>query len=312
MLAVEISGLSARMEQGWIGASVEFKADAVLVQPQPAKISAAAALTIQLAKRPIVTVKQLQSYAGQLNFMAGIVPFMYPFIHPLWAVIYDKGVNTLPAHLRHAKRCKHEFAWLHALLQHKPQAFVREFMWGDRVQEQLWMRISIDASPWGIGGILYDKDWHPTAYFYEKTSAADISRFGIVPGKSEHMPVLEALALLVAVRLWAPRAVGFTYHVRTDNLGSTFVLEKLRSANQSLNKIAAELALDMAEQLYKPMRITHIPGVTNSLPDLLSRLGAPGAKVMELPKSLANAVHVQIVRDASYWKSDIAQLMSCF
>ena len=73
----------------WIGASIEIKVDAVLVQPQPSKITSAAALTIQLAKRPIVTVKQLQSYAGQLNFMAGIVPYIYPFVHPLWAVIYD-------------------------------------------------------------------------------------------------------------------------------------------------------------------------------------------------------------------------------
>ena len=103
----------------------------------------------------------------------------------------------------------------------------------------------------GIGGILYDKDWHPFAFFYEKTSAADFSRFGIVPGKSEHMPVLEAMALLVSVRLGAPRAVDFTYHVGTDNRGSTFILVKLRSANHSWTKFAAELALDMAKQLYK-------------------------------------------------------------
>ena len=73
------------------------------------------------------------------------------------------------------------------------------------------------------------------------------------------MPVLEGLVLVMAVRLWgancgrlhAPGEI-------TDNLGSTFVLAKLRSANRSLIKIAAELALDMAERLYKSMKTTHI------------------------------------------------------
>ena len=68
MLAVAFCGLSTRMKQGavrqrvyWVGASLEIKTAAVLIQPQPKKFAAEAVVTVQLAIGPIVTVTQLQS-----------------------------------------------------------------------------------------------------------------------------------------------------------------------------------------------------------------------------------------------------------
>ena len=161
------------------------------------------------------------------------------------------------------------------------------------------MRISTDASPWGIKGILYDKYWHPFSFFYEKTSAADISRFGIVPGKSEHMPVLVQGATGICA---AGGAKNGWPHVSCGNRQPRAHLHSRETqiGQPVVGQIAAELALDMAEQLYKPMRISHPPGVTNTLPDVLSRLGAPGARVQEWRESMAKATYVQIVRNTSY------------
>jgi hypothetical protein len=100
--------------------------------------------------------------------------------------------------------------------------------------------------------------------------------------------------------------------VRTDNLGSTFVIEKLRSPNTALNKIAAELALDLAAKTYMPVRITHIPGVTNVLPDLLSRIFAPSNPNPGSSKLPASLMHAKLVtpRFEGFWRSDISNMKS--
>ena len=86
-------------------------------------------------------------------------------------------------------------------------------------------------------------------------------------------------------------------HSREAQVGKPFV-DKIRGRTRARH----------GETALQALRITHIPGVTNTLPDVLSRLGAPGARVQELLESMAKATHVQIIRDASCGKSDIAQL----
>ena len=52
-----------------------------------------------------------------------------------------------------------------------------------------------------------------------------------------------------------------------------------------LSQIVAELALEEAERGVKIFSLGHIPGLSNSWPDSLSRLSAPDARV--LPEQLA-------------------------
>jgi hypothetical protein len=165
------------------------------------------------------------------------------------------------------------------------------------------MHISVDASPWGIGGILYDSLWKPVAYFYDAITMVDCQTLSIVVGSPDYMTIVEALALLVAVRLWANESVGMTLAIRTDNAGCAAVISKLRSSNPSLNRIATELALDMIEQDFMPMVIDHIAGVTNIEPDALSRIFQPG-KNYQVPASLMNLIRTDTAcRDRSFWRS---------
>jgi len=153
-----------------------------------------------------------------------------------------------------------------------------------------------------MGGVKWDHQWRPTEYFHTGVSADDQAQLGITIGESAHMPVLEALAILIAVRLWAPEH-EIAYSVRSDALGAIQALANLRSPNPGVNRVAAELALDIVDKQYAPMRITHIPGVSNVFPDYLSRLLQPGV-ANPCPKELATATRVETAkRDLSWWRT---------
>ncbi len=116
------------------------------------------------------------------------------------------------------------------------------------------------------------------------------------------MPILEALAILIAVRLWAShKEVAFS--IRSDALGAIQALANLRSKNAGVNRIAAELALDIIDKQYAPLRIMHIPGVSNVIPDYLSRLLQPEAKSSEI-RELRHAQHRKAPkRDIGWWRT---------
>ena len=65
------------------------------------------------------------------------------------------------------------------------------------------------------------------------------------------------------------------------------------------------MALDIAGAVYKPSLVSHIPGVTNTLADYLSRWHEPG-KDHILPEALKASTQRQApARNASYWHTDV-------
>ena len=95
-------------------------------------------------------------------------------------------------------------------------------------------------------------------------------------------------------------SVGASFEVRSDSMASIQVLFKLASGTEALNLIARELALDCAELSATIELLTHIPGVSNILPDHLSRLAAPNAH--QFPRELHGVPQaVPQTRDKSFW-----------
>ena len=149
---------------------------------------------------------------------------------------------------------------------------------------------------------MWDSDWKPTEYFHTPITPEDIDQLGVSVGDSAHMPVLEALAVLIAVRLWANN-LEIAYSVRSDALGAIQALANLRSKNTGVNRVAAEMALDIIDNQYAPLRLTHIPGVSNVFPDFLSRILQPDAST-EMCSELraARRAHVP-TRDGKWWRT---------
>ena len=167
---------------------------------------------------------------------------------------------------------------------------------------QAWLRMSVDASPWGLGGVKWDEHWRPIEYFHSPITDDDVRLLKVAVGDSAHMPVLEALAVLIAIRIWG-ESREVAYSIRSDAPGAIQALANLRSKNPGVNRVAAELALDIIDKQYAPLRMTHIPGVSNVFPDFLSRLLQPGAKAADV-EPLSGAKQVVLPRrDLSWWRT---------
>ena len=160
--------------------------------------------------------------------------------------------------------------------------------------------ITTDACPFGLGGTFR------VAGKLEEVFAADIppsvlKKFNADRGDSKHTTLWEALALLVACRIWLPKFQGrANVRCRSDSLSLLLSLVKGRAKSSDLSVLAREFALDQAQGLYRLHLLTHIPGITNLEADALSRLWAPVP--LELPESVKNAPRATVIVDESFWK----------
>ena len=121
-------------------------------------------------------------------------------------------------------------------------------------------------------------------------------------GLCEGQLVWEALVLLVALRVWKPR-----WHQRRVSL--TFIGDNTGmrppTGSTALGIISREMGLDLADGVYAPDVIQHVPGISNVQADLLSRRFDPSyAERWSLPPSLANVTQANVPkRDRAFYRS---------
>ena len=97
--------------------------------------------------------------------------------------------------------------------------------------------------------------------------------------------------------------------VRTDNVATLAMVARMQPHSAQLGIVARELALDIAYACYSPDVVEHIPGITNSGADALSRRYAPDA--YPLPAYLHTAKECIVSsRGHGWWKSRPAPLKS--
>ena len=111
--------------------------------------------------------------------------------------------------------------------------------------------------------------------------------------------------MLVALRAWAKywQQERAWLEVTGDNVGVLHLVATMRASGDGPNKIARELALDLADGVFRPRLCEHTPGVCNVLPDTLSRKFQPDT-IFELPSALSSAVEVQVpARTESYYRA---------
>ena len=111
--------------------------------------------------------------------------------------------------------------------------------------------VLVDASPWGLGGVLLTNR-HPVAYFKSPLTMFDEVTMGHSVGASTGQQTWEAFAVLVAVRAWRPCWVQrrVTLSVTTDSAGSSHLLLRLKTKGRGPGIVAREF------RLTRPMRCT--------------------------------------------------------
>ena len=133
-------------------------------------------------------------------FIANIIPIMKPFLGSLWKAIGDiQRTNGAPT--VKTRQFKKDIQWLLAFLRQWVGILSRSFLLGPS-GPVVW-RISTDASPWGIGGILF-KDDVPRFYFADVIQDSDFANFNAMRGVSAFTTLWEALAALVSLIVGLP------------------------------------------------------------------------------------------------------------
>ena len=164
--------------------------------------------------------------------------------------------------------------------------------------------ITWDASPWGMGATLQVAGQF-VQFFAIRIDELDEEVLKTKSGGCEGQQVWEALAGLVALRLWARFWTGqrARLHVRGDNMGALTLFSTLKASSAALSLISREFALDVGTAEYRPDLIQHIPGIVNKITDALSRRYQPGT-TFSLPKLLLKAKPViPVRRDMTWWRS---------
>ena len=111
----------------------------------------------------------------------------------------------------------------------------------------------------------------------------DLVTFRARTGDTAFNTTWEALALLVAVRLWEPTAGAWLVSVRSDSLSTLLSVSNQKATAPGLRIISRELALLTAESGLTLVGLTHVPGMANEWADALSRLHAPDPKGVPAP-----------------------------
>ena len=203
-----------------------------------------------------ITLRQLQSLAGRLQFAAICVRPGRVFINRL----YDKV-----AEMEKLDKKKVEI----------DQELIQDIKWWGRYMEtyngvsMMWMEqisdcnaiIATDASMTGMGGICKDQFFH-------------LRIPKMFRRKGEIIADFEILAILVALRLWAKSLSGIRFVLDCDNQTVVGVLNGKRSKNRFLQACLREVTECLAKNQCE-MVVQYINTKKNTIPDLLSRWDEP-------------------------------------
>ena len=230
----------------------------------------------------VVSVRELRKLTGKANYIASLIITWRPFLADLWGALAKHDGQAKKRKRQRipntiwVKQIKSALKWIHLFLTTEYDAMSRSYCLLDHMSADELLIISTDASPWGLGGTL-TLAGIVVAAFCSKLSSHDTRRYQYEIGSSRGQQTWEALAVLVALRLWGShwRSRRYRLLVKSDSVVALVMTAKLKAAGYNVNRIAREVALDMGAGLYLPAVCEHVAGISNILPDALSRQWEP-------------------------------------
>ena len=129
-------------------------------------------------------------------------------------------------------------------------------------------RVEFDASPWGCGAILFEKD-EPTEYFARAWNEADASHLGVAVGLSKHQTFWELACLALVLLQWAGQYSELVLF--GDNTSSLQMALSGKSKKTAEASLLREIAWRKAKHRWA-FAVAHLPTESNSLADFLSRI----------------------------------------
>jgi len=256
----------------------------------------------KMAQANVVPIKELRSGTGKLSNIANLLTVWRPFMTPIYGALYGPMATGAPRNCIWTKQIATPLRWFIAFFEGSGGFIQRQFDLDFFRPGLSDVEIVIDASPWGLAGILL-LDGHPVEYFHDAINDMDTEKFNYDIGSPDGQQVWESLAALIAVKLWQPHWAKRTTKLRLkgDSMTMLSLVVNLRPSTPQLAIIGQEMALAFASAAIPPVIAQHIPGVANVMADTLSRQHQPG-KAGPLPQLLRQARAREVpARDDSYY-----------
>ena len=287
----------------WIGVSFKITPRTVTVTIPEEKLVDLLTWINKTLKINVVSEKELRSFSGKAMSVASIILTWRPFLAQLWAAL-SQGAVKAPRNCVWVKQFRNALIWLQEFINGTSGTIIRTFEYDLYYGNPDNVRITTDASPYGIGGFI-TINGRIAAFFSDEITATDCTILGVTHGSHTGQQAFEALAVLVAVRLWMPEITSrrATLAVRTDNIGALTVVASLKGKGPSMGLVARELALDFGSCSYAPRVVEHLPGVANVLADVLSRRLDPHKQPWRSPAQVAHLSPTQVTaRIPTWWR----------
>ena len=293
----------------WTSAKLEILYDELAVKVE-VKAEILAELTEDIGKMfevSAVYIEDLRSLAGRATCVSSLLHTWRPFVSMLWAPIFSaKARCPFDESKVWRKTVDVPLAWMRAFLRGARGTLKRIYLLSAYLQEGDLIEIVTDASPTGLGAFLRINGVI-VEFAFGLLSTDDEKILMTKAGGSEGQQVWEALAVLAALRLWAPywKEVRSTLMVRSDSVSALILLMKMKTSGAGTGVIAREVALDVAEALYEPHVCEHIPGISNIIADHLPRRDpSSSSSSTPLPTALRLAKRRSFhLRDAMWYRT---------
>ena len=189
----------------WIGVHYclrKLKRDGkVIITGKPELMKEIQDMTVAHTKVNVLGVRDLHKYVGKANYVAGVVDTWRSFLTDLYGVIHSASPTSTPPNCVWTKQFEHVTAWFMAFFAGEMGTLTREYRVSAYFGSGLQVRIITDASPWGVGGFLVIGNT-PMSYFADSLYQEDAVLADSELGSPDGQQVWEALALLIALRLW--------------------------------------------------------------------------------------------------------------
>ena len=263
----------------------------------------------------VVPMQLLQYSAGVLGWLSSAVPVTRPWMAMIWAAITQKRDPTRTNTRRRkglifVKQVENAIRWLRVLTEYKHGTFSlsKTFRWRP---EAPTMMVQTDASPFGLGGILY-QGGHIVAFYHDELHDEDFVRFCSTKGDPAFQSEYELLAVFVALKVFEQ---WITYRhqvtrimIRSDNMAVVSAAFLYKSSSPIMVQLTAEVVLQLEYMEVAHVVSQHVPGALNLIADKLSR----PELTFPLPKALEHSVCVTVPkRTDDFYRAWPSQCKTC-
>ena len=293
LMTMQALGLKVALKKGersrqvtWIGVRLTLGDDSMSLAIPEKYTKELVEILKSWEGKGMVSLRELQKTAGKVSWLSGILPRARWVVSTFYAVLHSRRTDVASgseetrrlnrsdqrdkSHLFPVKQLEQARAWLVAYLTSTLERPVKSFKLD--VGKYRKAVIITDASPEGLGGLLLVNNKLIKA-FASKVTKEDASLLQFELGSSSSQGIVEALAVLVAIKLWKKelRSCQVQLTIQSDSMVALALTQKLSNSHPSLNFLGSELSIACEDADIESIKASHIPGAANGNADYLSR-----------------------------------------